>query len=129
LYQLPSTDFHDITVGNNGGESAKVGYDFASGRGSMILSKAIQHLGVPNPLVVSFTASSSGLLAKFTDTSTDSAGTIVSRSWSFGDGGTSTAPSPSHIYSGAGAYNVTETVTDSGGYVTGKMIPVTIGRR
>jgi len=129
LYQLPSGDFHDITVGNNGGESAKVGYDFASGRGSIISSKAIQHLGLPSPLVVSFSASSTGLVAKFTDTSTDSAGTIVSRSWSFGDGGTSTASSSSHIYSGAGTYNVTEIVTDSAGYVIGKAVPVTVGRR
>ncbi|HEY8683605.1 MAG TPA: protease pro-enzyme activation domain-containing protein [Rhodanobacter sp.] len=129
LYQLPSGDFHDITVGNNGGESARVGYDFASGRGSLIFNKAIQHLGTPSPLVVNFTASSSGLVARFTDTSTDSAGTIVSRAWNFGDGGTSTAPSASHIYSGAGTYNVTETVTDSAGYVIGKAIPVTVGRR
>lgn len=129
LYQLPSGDFHDITAGNNGGESAKAGYDFASGRGSLIFSKAIQHLGMPSPLVVSFTASSSGLVAKFTDTSTDSASTIVSRVWNFGDGGTSTALSASHIYSGAGTYNVIEIVTDNAGYVIGKAIPVTVGRR
>jgi subtilase family serine protease len=129
LYQLPSGDFHDITIGNNGGESAKVGYDFASGRGSMILNKAILHLGTPPTLVVSFSATSSGLVAKFTDTSTDSAGTVVSRAWNFGDGGTSTAPSASHIYSRAGTYNVIETVTDSAGYVIARTIPVTVGRR
>ncbi|WP_254063447.1 protease pro-enzyme activation domain-containing protein [Rhodanobacter sp. L36] len=129
LYQLPSGDFHDITVGNNGGESAKVGYDFASGRGSMILNKAILHLGTPPTLVVNFSATSSGLIAKFTDTSTDSAGTVVSRAWNFGDGGTSTAASASHIYSKAGTYNVVETVTDSVGYLLARTIAVTVGRR
>jgi subtilase family serine protease len=129
LYQLPSGDFHDVTTGNNGGESAKVGYDFASGRGSLILGKAIQDIGAPGPLVVSFTASNTGLVAKFTDTSTDSAGTIVSRAWNFGDGGTSTAASTSHIYAKAGTYDVTETVTDSAGYTVTATMPVTVGRR
>ena len=42
LYQMPEPTFHDITIGNNGGESAKVGYDFASGRGSIILANLVQ---------------------------------------------------------------------------------------
>jgi serine protease len=60
-----------------------------------------------------FTFSTSGLTANFTDTSTDSGGSIGSHSWTFGDGGTSTATSPSHTYAAAGTYSVTETVTDS----------------
>ncbi len=54
-----------------------------------------------------------GLVATFTDSSTDSGGTISSHSWTFGDGGTSTATSPSHTYAAAGTYSVAETVTDS----------------
>lgn len=42
LYALPQSDFHDITVGSNGGSSAAVGYDLASGRGSLILNSAIK---------------------------------------------------------------------------------------
>jgi serine protease len=60
-----------------------------------------------------FTFTTSGLTATFTDTSTDSGGTIGSHSWTFGDGGTSTATNPSHTYAAAGTYSVTETVTDS----------------
>jgi PKD repeat protein len=60
-----------------------------------------------------FTFTTSGLTANFTDTSTDAGGTIGSHSWTFGDGGTSTATSPSHAYAAAGTYSVTETVTDS----------------
>ena len=60
-----------------------------------------------------FTFTTSGLTATFTDTSTDSGGTIGSHSWTFGDGGTSTATSPSHTYAAAGTYSVTETVKDS----------------
>jgi subtilase family serine protease len=49
LYQLPATDFHDITFGNNNGETAGTGYDFATGRGSIILSRAITHIPAAAP--------------------------------------------------------------------------------
>jgi serine protease len=62
-----------------------------------------------------FSFTTSGLTANFTDSSTDSDGTIASRSWNFGDGTTSTATSPSKTYSAAGTYTVTLTVTDNGG--------------
>ena len=47
--------------------------------------------------------------------STDSDGSIASYSWTFGDGGTSTAANPTHTYSNAGTYAVTLTVTDNNG--------------
>jgi subtilase family serine protease len=119
IYQLPASSFHDITSGNNGGETATVGYDLASGRGSPIISQMNANLGGGgggnNPPVASFTDTVSGLTANFTDTSTDSDGTIASHSWTFGDGGTSTAANPSHTYAAGGTYSVTETVTDNGG--------------
>ena len=60
-----------------------------------------------------FSFSASGLAVSFTDTSTDAGGSIGSHAWSFGDGATSTAVNPSHTYSAAGSYSVTETVGDS----------------
>jgi serine protease AprX len=65
-----------------------------------------------NPPVAGFTDSCAGLACDFTDTSTDTDGTIVSRSWDFGDGGTSTDTDPSHTYATGGTYTVTLTVTD-----------------
>ncbi|AVP96742.1 hypothetical protein C7S18_05805 [Ahniella affigens] len=65
-----------------------------------------------NP-VANFTFSTSGLTATFTDSSTDSDGSIASRSWAFGDSTTSTATNPSKTYSAGGTYNVTLTVTDN----------------
>jgi len=126
LYPLPTSVFHDVTVGNNGGETAKVGYDFATGRGSVILSALASQLGAPSPLIVNFGETASGLGAKFTDTSTDSAGTITSHTWSFGDGGSSTAANPSHLFPGAGVYSVSETVSDTAGYTVAKTTSVTI---
>ncbi len=49
------------------------------------------------------------------DTSTDPEGPIASYAWDFGDGGTSAQPNPTHTYTAAGTYQVTLTVTDSGG--------------
>ena len=118
IYQLPASAFHDITSGNNGGETAGAGYDLASGRGSPIMSQMLSGLGGGggnNAPVASFTDTVSGLTVNFTDTSTDSDGSIASHSWAFGDGGTSTAVNPSHTYAAGGTYTVTETVTDNGG--------------
>jgi len=125
-----SSNFHDITSGNNSGETAGPGYDFCSGLGSMILNVAINNLGGGGggnvPPVANFTFTTSGLTANFTDTSTDSDGTIASRSWTFGDGGTSTATNPSHTYAAAGTYTVTLTVTDNGGAQNSHSAPVTV---
>ena len=74
-----------------------------------------------------FTFAATGLTVNFTDTSTDSGGTITSRAWTFGDGGTSSATSPSHTYAAAGTFSVTETVTDSAsGKTSSKTVSVTV---
>ncbi len=52
------------------------------------------------------------LAVQFTDNST---GTITSRAWTFGDGGTSTGVNPSHTYLSAGTYTVSLNVTGPGG--------------
>jgi serine protease len=65
--------------------------------------------------VAGFISSCTNLACGFTDQSTDSDGNIVSWSWSFGDGGTSSAQNPSRTYSTAGSYTVTLTVTDDDG--------------
>ncbi len=62
----------------------------------------------------SFTHSCGGLACDFTDTSTDSDGTVVSWSWDFGDG-SATAQNPSHTYAADGSYTVSLTVTDDDG--------------
>jgi PKD repeat protein len=68
--------------------------------------------------VANFTDVVNGLSVAFTDASTDTGGSISSHSWTFGDGGTSTAASPSHTYASAGTYTVTETVQDGGNNAT-----------
>lgn len=63
----------------------------------------------------SFTYTCTELVCAFTDGSSDSDGSISSRSWTFGDGGSSTATNPSHTYAAGGTYSVSLTVTDDGG--------------
>jgi subtilase family serine protease len=130
IYQLPASVFHDVTSGNNDGEAAGAGYDLASGRGSIMMASAINALGggggSNNPPVANFGDVVSGLTVNFTDSSTDSDGSIASRSWNFGDGTSSTATNPSHTYAAAGTYNVTLTVTDNAGASNSKTQAVTV---
>jgi len=60
------------------------------------------------PLTVTFDASGSY--------DPDADGSIVSYSWDFGDGSTSTGMKTSHIFTSAGEYTVTLTVTDDHGW-------------
>ncbi len=66
--------------------------------------------------VADFSASSTKgtapLAVSFSDASR---GDVTTWSWKFGDGRTSTARNPKHTYKSAGTYNVTLTVTGSGG--------------
>jgi PKD repeat protein len=123
--------FHDVTSGNQG-YAAATGWDYASGYGSVIISALSASLGSTPPPpppagpAANFTDTVSGLTVSFVDTSTDSSGTITSRSWNFGDSSTSTAQNPSHTYAAAGTYTVTETVTDSNSQSNSHSASVTV---
>ena len=72
------------------------------------------------------------LTVQFTDQSAPGSQPITSWLWSFGDGGTSTATNPSHIYLLAGTYTVSLKVTTTAGsntamqtgYITVHPLPV-----
>jgi len=78
------------------------------------------------PPTANYSFTTSGLTATFTDASTDAGGSIASRSWSFGDGTTSTATNPSRTYAAAGTYSVVLTVTDNGGLTNAITKSVTV---
>jgi len=80
-----------------------------------------------NPPTAGFTCTTTDLTAYFTDTSTDSDGTIVDWSWNFGDGvGTSSAQNPSYTYASDGTYTVSLTVIDNDGATDSTFQSVTV---
>ena len=91
-----------------------------SGRISVIAATLV-------PPEADFTSSCNDLDCNFTDQSTDSDGSIASRSWDFGDGATSSMQNPTHSYASAGTFPVMLTVTDNDGETdsTSKNVTVT----
>jgi PKD repeat protein len=61
------------------------------------------------------TAGMAPLTVSFTGTGNDSDGRIASFSWDFGDGSTSVAQNPSHVYRGSGVFDAILKVTDDKG--------------
>lgn len=80
------------------------------------------------PPSASFAYSCSGLSCSFTDQSSDSDGSVVAWSWSFGDGDSSTLQNPSHTFS-EGSYTVTLTATDDGGATSDASKSITCRKR
>lgn len=93
---------------------------------SCAISHPIVNHTANNPPTANFSFTTNGLTATFTDSSTDSDGTIASHSWNFGDSSTSTATNPSHTYAAGGTYSVVETVTDNGGATASVTKSVTV---
>ncbi len=116
---LPLVNVMDITVSQDGNRVRAATY----GRGVWELS-AVGNNAVPT---ANFTTATSQLTASFTDTSTDTDGTIVRRLWNFGDGVSASSTNPSHTYATPGTYTVTLTVTDNGGYSHTKTAQVVVG--
>lgn len=66
--------------------------------------------------VASFTDSTTGLQVSVDGSgSSDSAGTITSYAWNFGDTSTATGATTTHTYASGGTYTITLTVTDNNG--------------
>ena len=108
--KLTSTAFDIVNV------ESGAGWDRYSGYGMVDAAAAVGGGTVLNPPVAAFVGTPlSGdypLVVSFPDQSTASP---VSFSWSFGDGGTSTAQNPSYTYTAAGSYTVTLTVSNADG--------------
>lgn len=122
----------EIELGPDGAlYMTQAGVDEADGPGFATVSR-LRFAGGDAP-VASFTASpdpEAGGLVPFSlalaDTSTDEDGTIASRMWTFGDGATSTAASPTHVYTHAGTYTLTLRVVDDDGLVGMRSVSVRV---
>jgi PKD repeat protein/photosystem II stability/assembly factor-like uncharacterized protein len=101
-YNSPGSYSVGLTVTGPGGTNAETKTDYIT---VTAVAPVASFSAVP-------TSGAAPLLVNFTDAS---AGAITSRSWSFGDGVTSTDPSPSHTYNIPGVYSVALTVAGPGG--------------
>jgi PKD repeat protein len=116
LYTSPGTYTVSLTVSGPGGSDTetKVGYITVANAPPVADFSGTPLSGMP-PLTAFFTSLSSGAITGY--------------SWSFGDGGTSTAQNPSHAYASPGMYTVSLTVTGPGGTDTETKIDyVTVGQ-
>ena len=100
-YSTPGTKTVTLTVTDSNSKTAATTHTLVVG-----------DFGSPT---ASFTFTATNRVVAFTDTSTAGSGTITTRAWDFGDGGTSTAQNPSHTYGYDGQKAVTLTVTNSNG--------------
>ncbi|MFO0840480.1 MAG: PKD domain-containing protein [Phycisphaerae bacterium] len=66
------------------------------------------------------------LTVRFTSDASTEDGVIVTRTWDFGDGGTSTDISPTHIYRTTGDFNVRLTLVDDGGLSASRTLTVSV---
>ena len=78
-------------------------------------SNEVSAIANNTPPHASFNFWCSELICSFTDTSTDSDGGVITWSWNFGDGNTSTLQHPTHVYAGPGTYTVNLTATNASG--------------
>ena len=82
----------------------------------------------PNlPPTAAFSYSCNQLSCNFDSAaSSDPDGSIVGRSWNFGDGSGGSGTSPAHVYSSSGTFDVTLTVTDDDGAEDSVSLLVTV---
>ena len=122
--QIIDTDFgpdgalYVLDYGTGDGEQALYRIEYLGGRNRNPVARAsADRTSGPVPLTVVFSSSGSA----------DPEGGALRYRWSFGDGATSTAASPSHTYTAAGTYQPTLTVTDGDGLTGSASLVVTVG--
>jgi hypothetical protein len=107
----------DSTVATSGSTLGLVqwGATDASGLVTVRFAIPVNACTVNSNPTASFTWACAQLTCTFTGVGTDTDGTIVSYSWTFGDATTSALQSPTKTYASGGTRTVTLTVTDNGG--------------
>ncbi|MBI4602953.1 MAG: PKD domain-containing protein, partial [Planctomycetes bacterium] len=100
VYRDPGTYTVALTATGEGGSDTQTEPGYVTVTASVLAAFTGSPVIGVAPLIVRFTNQSTG---------------ATSYSWDFGDGGTSTATSPSHTYAAGGEYTVTLTARGAGG--------------
>jgi subtilase family serine protease len=153
IYQLPSSDFHDVTSGSNGGYSATAGYDLVTGRGSPVANLVVAGLvggsttttppaPTPPKVVTAAHAGAStvtGISTTLGVSGTDAAGAAsLTYTWSitgepagvvaptFSVNGTNAAQNTVVTFHAAGTYTFLVTLKDPSGLTATSSVTVTV---
>ncbi len=103
--------------GNNDDSGVyRIDYRRTGGRAPIAVASGQPASGAA-PLTVQFSSAGSN----------DPDGQPITYQWAFGDGGTSTAASPSHTYTGNGSYTAQLRVTDGEGLTAVANVPISVG--
>jgi PKD repeat protein len=128
---VPAGTYYLKINGTGSGDPATNGYSNYASLGDYVATGVLVSTGTNQaPTAVAAatpTAGTAPLPVNFSSAgSIDSDGSIVSYAWNFGDGSTSNEAHPSHVYSSAGNYTATLTVTDNGNLSSTANVAITV---
>lgn len=103
--------------GGNNDDSGIYRIDYLAGDAAPVAVASANPTSGGVPLTVQFSSAGSN----------DPGGQPITYSWNFGDGTSSTAANPSHVYNTAGNYNAVLTVSDPGGKTGIASVPISAG--
>jgi hypothetical protein len=113
------------------GDPSTGGYSNYGSVGNYVITGTLATTNAPQPPVAvagaSVTSGPAPLTVTFSSAgSNDPDGTIVSYSWNFGNGASSTAANPVFTYNAAGTFTATLTVTDNSGLTNSASIAINV---
>jgi PKD repeat protein len=127
---VPAAGTYYVSVQGVGkGDPTSTGYTDYGSLGNYALTVTTVTSGNLAPTAMASATPASGtvpLVSQFSAAgSTDADGSIVSYTWSFGDGTSASGQNPSHTYSTAGTYSAVLTVTDDQGLTATRSVTIT----
>jgi PKD repeat protein len=130
---LASGTYYLRIRGVGAGNPLNTGYSNYGSVGNYVITGSISSSTPSNqpPVAVAAASATSGTapltVAFSSGGSHDSDGSIVSYSWNFGNGATSSAANPSYTYTNTGAFTATLTVTDNNGATNSAGVVINVG--
>jgi PKD repeat protein len=129
---VPAGSYYLAVSGVGSDDPATTGYSNYASLGQYVITGTVDPSSKKPPTAIITAAPTSGeapLTVAFSGSGSTDDGTISSYAWNFGDGSAVSAdPTPSHIFSSAGTYTVTLTVTDEDGLTGTAYVTITVAK-
>jgi PKD repeat protein len=128
---VPGGTYYLRIQGVGTGDPATTGYSDYASVGEYRISGTTVALTASQPPVAQVAATPTSGVGPLSVTfsssgSSDSDGSISGYSWTFGDGASSTAANPVHVYQDAGSYTAVLTVIDNSGLASSASVVITV---